>query len=196
MAKAFIYGNRRFWALTEAEDHIFIAAYLQVKSSIPTDDVTFAEHLHIYFDLGKMLADGGLSNLNKHLRAQGLEEIVLTAGYSDSHTILRGLEKVQRRREIREKLESLTLDERESLLSAKRAEILAQVSAPEHEQRLFSAETEIDLSEIERVLQSRSARHAVVSVSLDEHRLVEAEVTQLRSEMTVLKRLVYQMAQS
>lgn len=124
MAKLIVTGSGfRLWALTKAEDYLFIDAYLLIKRFVPNYDSRFREFERVYFSEGCMLADKSLMLINSILNRKGYDPLHLREGHSDSYTVLKGQPKAEERARIRTALEGMDDRDRSLVIETKAAEV-------------------------------------------------------------------------
>ncbi|MHB2205257.1 hypothetical protein [Methylobacterium sp. CM6257] len=128
MAKLIVTGSGfRLWALTKAEDYLFIDAYLLIKPFVPNYDSRFREFERMYFSEGCMLADKSLMLINSILNRKGYDPLHLREGHSDSYTVLKGQPKAEERARIRTALEDMDDRDRSLVIESKAAEVNRQI---------------------------------------------------------------------
>lgn len=135
MAKRFDTGDPHTplaWALEECEDVLIIDAYLEIKDRLAkraglrlTADQLGMQRLvaeldQHYFGKGNGIADKTLIKINNILGALYLEKIELINGHSTDYSLMRGVEKAERRRKIRENLKTISEQEREEMVDEAR----------------------------------------------------------------------------
>lgn len=135
MAKRFDTGDPNTplaWALEECEDVLVIDAYLEIRDRLakrgglrPSADQLGMQRLvaeldQHYFGKGNGIADKTLIKINNILGSLYLEKIELINGHSTDYSLMRGPEKAERRRGIRESLKSIGEDERADMVEEAR----------------------------------------------------------------------------
>lgn len=126
VAKLQVYDNGgRRWALHKCEDYLVVDAYLRIRKHVPNSDKNFINFEHHYFDRGDMLSDRDLITINHVLRRKGYDQIAFVDGHSDSHSLMRGNDKVRERIQIRESLETMLKDKRDLVMNKQREEARA-----------------------------------------------------------------------
>lgn len=116
----------KLWALNKVEDHILIDAYLSVKPFVPRYDYPFSEFEYRYFEAGDALTDKSIVLLNSTLVRKGFTQLCFPEGHSDSYSLLRGAQKAEQRRDIRDALASMSAADRALVMDGKRTEMRQQ----------------------------------------------------------------------